>query len=583
MEAGVKLWLLLALTVLLRLPFLNTPIQGDDHIYLTEAEHALIDPLHPNNLKYVFIGDEVDLRGHPHPPGNAWILAALLLIFGDVKEVPFHAAYIVFSLIAVWAAYRIASRFTDRPGWATLLFIAVPAFLVNGTSLEADLPFLAFWLASAAGFLACPAPKARLVLTCATLAAASMTAYQAIFLTPILAVYTWIYRRKSGRHWLLLLTPAITIAAWQIFTRVTTGEVPAGKLAGYLVSYGFLKQALAGAAMLLIHFWFIVFPALVPFAAVAAWRRRREPGTHFLLAWIAIFLACGLPIFFAGSARYLLPIAAPVAILASRLPARFLAPAFAAQLILGLGLAAANYQHWDGYRTFAASLAPPAPGHRIWVDNDWGLRYYLEARGALPAQKGRLVRPGDIIVTSDLGSSVRYTVPLAPISDAVIQPSIPLRLIGLESHSGYSTVSKGFWPFGISAGPADRVHARRVLERHPALEYMTPKAVDQIVTGIDPSDGWTSQTAIVALKEPATPRKLRVEIYVPENAKAHRITVLLDGREIVVYPIAAPGKYTIDSSDTVRGSTLELRVDRTFRVPPDQRDLGVVLLGAGFP
>ncbi|HXK02874.1 MAG TPA: hypothetical protein VMS37_10755, partial [Verrucomicrobiae bacterium] len=95
MEARVKLWLLLALMVLLRLPFLNTPIQGDDHIYLTEAEHALIDPLHPNNLKYVFIGDEVDLRGHPHPPGNAWILAALLLLFGDVKEVPFHAAYIV--------------------------------------------------------------------------------------------------------------------------------------------------------------------------------------------------------------------------------------------------------------------------------------------------------------------------------------------------------------------------------------------------------------------------------------------------------------------------------------------------------
>ena len=82
---GRALFLLLALTLLLRVPFLNTPIQGDDHIYLTEAEHALVDPLHPNNLKYVFIGDEVDLRGHPHPPGNAWILAGLILVFGEVK------------------------------------------------------------------------------------------------------------------------------------------------------------------------------------------------------------------------------------------------------------------------------------------------------------------------------------------------------------------------------------------------------------------------------------------------------------------------------------------------------------------
>ena len=135
MEARVTrrplLWLL-GLVLLIRLPFLNQAIQGDDHIYLTEAAHALIDPLHPNNVKYVFMGDEVDLRGHSHPPGNAWPLAGLLLLFGDVKEVPFHAAYIVFSLIAVWAMWSLACRFSERPVWATLLFIAVPAFVVNG-------------------------------------------------------------------------------------------------------------------------------------------------------------------------------------------------------------------------------------------------------------------------------------------------------------------------------------------------------------------------------------------------------------------------------------------------------------------
>src|SRR6185436_4981091 len=41
---------------------------------------------------------------------------------------------------------------------------------------------------------------------------------------------------------------------------------------------------------------------------------RRE----FLAAWAAIFFAGALLIFFAGSARYLLPIAAPVAILVAR-------------------------------------------------------------------------------------------------------------------------------------------------------------------------------------------------------------------------------------------------------------------------
>ena len=75
MEARVArqpLLILMGLVLLIRLPFLNQAIQGDDHIYITEAQHALIDPLHPNNTRYVFLGLDVDLRGHSHPPGNSW-------------------------------------------------------------------------------------------------------------------------------------------------------------------------------------------------------------------------------------------------------------------------------------------------------------------------------------------------------------------------------------------------------------------------------------------------------------------------------------------------------------------------------
>ena len=46
MATGVnpRQWVLvLGLVLLIRLPFLNQAIQGDDHIYLTEASHALID------------------------------------------------------------------------------------------------------------------------------------------------------------------------------------------------------------------------------------------------------------------------------------------------------------------------------------------------------------------------------------------------------------------------------------------------------------------------------------------------------------------------------------------------------------
>ena len=60
----------------------------------------------------------------------------------------------VFSLIAAWAMWSLARRFSPQPLWATLLFMAVPAFVVNGNSLETDLPFLAFWMAAVALFCA---------------------------------------------------------------------------------------------------------------------------------------------------------------------------------------------------------------------------------------------------------------------------------------------------------------------------------------------------------------------------------------------------------------------------------------------
>jgi len=604
MEARVdrkSLLLCLGLVLLIRLPFLNQAIQGDDHIYITEAQHALVDPLHPSDVKYVFLGDQVDLRGHSHPPGNAWPLAGLILLFGDVYEVPFHAAYIVFSMIAVWAMWRLACRFSERPLWATLLWIAVPAFVVNGGSLEADLPFLAFWMASIALFL-----SGRLLLAALAMAAAAMMAYQAVFLLPILfcgirlrlvqldrppGLSAGATQRQAGRPvplYATLLTPLLVLIAWQLFTRLTTGTMPAGKLAEYFSTYAFqaIQHKLQNALMLFIHIWWIVFPALVPGAAAMAWRRRREPETLFLLAWMGIFFAGALAIFFSGSARYLLPMAAPVAILASRLPTKWLAPAFAVQLSLAVSLATVNYQHWDGYRAFAASLRAPSAGHRVWVDNDWGLRYYLESDHALPARKGQHVRPGDIIVSSELGHNVEFTAPLSLLSSANIQATLPLRLIGLNSHSGYSTVDEGYLPFGISTGPVDRVMARLVMERHATQEYLTisaPEAAEQVVSGIFPADRWMSQAGVVILKSPAVPKNLRAEFYLPPNAKARQVTLLLDGREIASQTYPGPGHYTLTSAEPLQGTTVEIRVDRTFTAPGDRRALGMVLIGVGFP
>jgi hypothetical protein len=583
-----RLALVLAVLLLIRLPFLNQAIGGDDAYYLAQAEHAQIDPLHPNHGTYVFLGDRVDMRGFPHPPFNAWFLALLLAVTGDIHEVPFHAAYILFSAIAALAMWSLAKRFSPHPLWATLLFLAVPAFVINGNTFESDLPFLAFWMAAVACFIAGKWKPAAVAMVLAAL-----SAFQAAFLTPILMVYCWIYRRRDRTAWLLTLVPPVTILAWELFERLSSGALPIAVAAGYMSSYGLQAFAnkLRSTAALAVHACFMVFPALLPGAALLSWKRR-DRDTGFLAAWIALFFAGAAVLFFAGSARYLLPMAAPLALLVSRLRPRWLAVGFAAQMALSLALATVNYQHWDGYRRFARQIRPATAGHRVYIDGEWGLRYYLEADGGLALERGQVLRAGDIVVSSQLAYPVAFTAPVTTIAEQSLRASLPLQLIGIEARSGYSTASKGLRPFDISTAPIDIVRAAIVLDRHPTLSYLpmnAPEAHEQIVSGLyDVEDGawrWMSASAVVLLKSPARPLPIEAAFTIPDSAPARQVELLLDGRVVASETYSAPGTYTLKStpqSAAGETATVTITLDRTFSVPGDHRELGVVVSAVGF-
>jgi hypothetical protein len=361
--------------------------------------------------------------------------------------------------------------------------------------------------------------------------------------------------------------------------------MPASVLIGYFSHYDFQKFALklTNALGLAIHSWFIVFPLLVPGAAVLAWRSRRDRDTKFLLGWIALFYLAAVVVFFAGSARYLLPMAPAVALLASRLPVRWLAIGFVAQLTFSLGLAVENYQHWDAYRILRVN----SHDSRVWVDGEWGLRFYLEERGALPLTHRQQLRPGDLVVSSALGHAVDLTAPATVIARAEIASVVPLRIIGLGSHSGYSDSSAGFWPFGVSTAPIDRVTTYVIGERHITQAFLNLKAGDaheQVLSGISP-DGWMGSSASVALKSPGEPERLRLEFYLSQADPARHVTISLDGHEMAAKIYSATGAYTL-ASEPVRPASatavMEITIDRTFHAPGDARDLGAVVISAGF-
>jgi len=599
--------IVIAFVLALRLPFLTQPIQGDDVYYLYGAQHAQIEPLHPKHTSYAFQGTVVSMQGHPHPPFNAWYLGGLLAIFGDVYEVPFHAAYIPFSLIAALSSLSIARRFTEKALLATLLFCVAPAFVVNGSSLESDLPLVAFWLLATALFLA-----ERMVLAAGAMVLAAACGYQSVVLAPIL----FMVKRKP--HWVLATIP-VALGCHELWERAVSGAMPAQVLTGYFSTYGLqrLENKLRNAGALMAHMGWLVTPlaafavfrrewlwAVGP-AAIAAWfdlnplcwgsvlvgalvlAGSRKQG--WLGLWILVFFAAALAIFFAGSARYLLPLALPVCILVAEHTGYW---AVGANLVLGLLLATVNYQHWSGYQRVAESMPE---NKRVWVNGEWGLRFYLESRGALPLLRGQAVQPGDFVVTSPLADSVKFTTGggvAVPVSETVITSPIPLRLIGLDSRSAYSSADKGLRPFDITNAPIDIVRTVSVVARKPVLSYLqmgSAEATSQIVSGVHELENqqwrWMDGSAVLLLKRPAVAGPVEIKIYLPDQAPGRVVKVALDGQPMLSQTLAATGSHTLRTEPfAAKGDDVQLTIsiDKTFQAPNDNRRLGLILAAAGF-
>jgi len=624
--------LLLGLALLLRLPFLNQAIQGDDVNYLAGAQHAQIDPLHPLHAQYVFNGQLVEMRGHPHPPLNAWVLGGLLAYFGEVNEVRFHGAYIVFTFLALLGMYGLAVRFCEQPWHAVLLFAVVPAFFINGSSLESDIPFLAFWLCSIAVFVRAVDRRSVVLLLALIplLAVTAFGAYQSIAFVPIMGFYLWHARRDWLAAWAVLLTPPVVLVSWQLWEKSSGGTLPVNVMAGYFTTLGLqtLRNKGSNALALTAHLAWIVFPVvlvkrsfravvaaavvgvifdwhplfwvsfalgvgLVVDAATTVWNR--DGDERFLAAWLVMFYGFALVIFFAGAARYLLPLAAPLVLLAVRSRPRFLNVGIVVGLLLSASLAMVNYQHWDGYRMLVASMKSKFEGQRVWINGEWGLRFYGEALGGLPVLKDQDVRAGDLVITSQLALPVRVNTGagrLVPIAKHEISATVPLRTIALGSQSAFSAVMNGFRPFDIAATPIDVVTVSNVVERRPTksfLEMKDPQADDHIVSGIYTLEQgawrWTDQSATVMLKSPSEPAVLSAEFRLWGASAGRKITLSVDGEEVVSKQYEKADQYVLLTAPIKpkgEAATVSVSIDKAFQVAGDQRQLGFILVSLGF-
>lgn len=628
-----------ALVFLLRLPFLNQAMQGDDFYYLAAAKHAQTEPLHPHHAKYVFLGIPMDMRGHPHPPGNAWILGGVLALAGSVREIPFHAVYILFSLVAALSMLSLARRLLpDAALEATLLFCAVPAFIVSGNSLWADMPFLAFWMLSMALCVALEARPRLLPWAALSIAAASLVAYQGIMLAPVLGFYYW-QTGQLKRRWWLLAIPFAVVGGFQLFERIASGALPAAILNGHFRTYGLqrLEMKIKNAAGLTCQVAWMMSPVLgvllvrhlrkplwilptIAMAGAAAYDPNPlfwasaglgvalltwmttllwDAERRFLAGWFLAFFAFSLVVFFAGAARYLLPAAAPLALLcAGTLQKRpgWLRTGIVLNLVLGLAMAFVNYQHWGEYRRIIRESMPHTAEGRVWVNAEWGLRHYAEEAGAKPLVRGEWLRPGDYLINSALVEQIPYSHAgsrAAARSEFDVTPSLPLRLMGLGSRAGYETVGFGLRPFDLTGAAADRVTISELLAVPIELSWLSmnsPQAESQAVQGVfgleENKWRWMAGSAEFLLKPPPVPSPLAAEFFIPDAAPGRTVTLELNGKEVARQTFARPGVYRLESKPLEidrRSALVTLSIDQEFSAPGDSRRLGMVVIAVGFP
>jgi hypothetical protein len=116
-----------------------------------------------------------------------------------------------------------------------------------------------------------------------------------------------------------------------------------------------------------------------------------------------------------------------------------------------------------------------------------------------------------------------------------------------------------------------------------------PEASAQIVSGLYDVEGgewrWMSGSAVVLLKSPARPMPIEAVFTIPDSAPARHVELLLDGRVVASETYTAPGAYTLKTPPLwPNGPTaaVAITLDRTFSVPGDHRELGVVVSAIGF-
>ena len=285
-------WLTLV-TLACLAPFMDKAFHMDDPLFVWSARHIQSHPLD-------FYGFTLNWEGHEapmsavtqNPPLAAYYLALVGSLLGW-NEIALHAGGLLPALAVVLGTFFLARNFCSHPLLPALIVATAPVFVLSGTTVMCDMLLLAFWVWSLffwlEGFQQGNGPK--MFLAALLIAAASLTKYFGLSLTPLLMVYSLMERRRAGWWLLYLLLPLIPIALYQWLTFHLYGHNLLVNAVKYATSLGvggnFLSKFLAGFAF--VGGCIIMLLTVAPF--LWGWKRALLGlPAMVLVGWLIILL-----------------------------------------------------------------------------------------------------------------------------------------------------------------------------------------------------------------------------------------------------------------------------------------------------
>ncbi len=507
------------LASLLLLPFLNKPFTIDDALFLREAKHALVDPLHPADFEQVWnAGDRQKLSqylvGGTLP---AYVLAPVAALGNREWVAHLYQLLLLcgFLLATVSVARRLGCSRIEA-NIVGLLVAANPVTLAMAATCMPDIMAMTFGMWGMDRVLAFREQRQWLAGVAAgiLLAAALLCRVSTAPLLLVAAMFLWPDAWKSAlkNFWPVALAavlatiglllnrgPAANATVGGAFQALTSAANVPRNLIGFLsyqaltgpiLLYALLSQgrkfagivaAIAGVGIALSLIFdspnlsqYAIPAALALCFIIACVKVSDARATLPLVVWLGAGLVA-LP-YVHMAAKYLLPCVPAAALLIVMHAARVrqqrysltVAILVAAGWICGAFIVVGDTTLATSQREAVNRMVTPRVrrGIHVWAGGQWAFLAYAEDAGAKAlANTPPLPQPGDEIVISRL--DYYGMLNRLPIHKELLNTQFDRRcgvfVLNRRFHAGFYSIRFGYLPFAIGCGELNAYDLYRVL------------------------------------------------------------------------------------------------------------------------